>query len=102
MEKVTYEKIEVDRCTQCKGIYFDQFEKNQLLKMKGSEAIDIGDSKVGEKNDDAENVKCPRCSEQMTTMVSSGRRRVSFDCCMNCGGSYFDAGEFRSLWKPVP
>ena len=43
MEKVTHQAIEVDRCTGCKGIWFDMLEHEHLKAMKGSEAIDTGE-----------------------------------------------------------
>ena len=47
MVKVSFGGVEVDRCTDCEGLFFDEFEKEQLRKMKGADAIDIGDAKTG-------------------------------------------------------
>ena len=49
MEKVEYQTIEVDRCTSCHGIWFDMLEAQQLKAIAGSEEIDIGDPRAGEK-----------------------------------------------------
>ena len=43
MEKMTYKDIEVDRCTLCKGLWFDALEHEALRDTPGSEAIDSGD-----------------------------------------------------------
>jgi uncharacterized protein len=45
-EKVTYQNIEVDRCTGCKGIWFDLLEHKQLKGMAGSEKIDAGTART--------------------------------------------------------
>ena len=44
MELVTYEGVTIDRCTQCKGIWFDANEQKWLKEKKGSEVIDNGDA----------------------------------------------------------
>jgi Zn-finger nucleic acid-binding protein len=36
MERVIFGGVEVNRCTDCHGLFFDEFEKEQLLKMKHS------------------------------------------------------------------
>ena len=35
MEKVEYQSIEIDRCTNCYGIWFDMLEAEHLKEMKG-------------------------------------------------------------------
>ena len=47
MEPVTFGGIEVDRCTDCHGLFFAEFEKEQLRERKGAAATDCGDAKVG-------------------------------------------------------
>jgi Zn-finger nucleic acid-binding protein len=43
-EEVAYRRIEIDRCTDCKGIWFDALEAEMLAAMAGSELIDVGAS----------------------------------------------------------
>jgi Zn-finger nucleic acid-binding protein len=43
MEKVTFKDIEVDRCTNCKGLWYDMLEHEELKGLKNSEEIDTGD-----------------------------------------------------------
>jgi Zn-finger nucleic acid-binding protein len=47
MEVIEYNGIEIDRCTNCFGMWFDHLEKEDLKTLKGSETIDIGDDFVG-------------------------------------------------------
>lgn len=59
---ISFNDIEVDRCTGCKGLWFDVLKKDDLLKIKGSESIDIGDKQVGESYRDMRKIQCPKCS----------------------------------------
>ncbi len=60
MELVTFEGVTVDRCTECRGIWFDANEQKWLKEKKGSEVIDDGDASVGRKMDKINNYECPR------------------------------------------
>lgn len=95
MEIVVFEGVEVDRCTGCKGIWFDNREAETLKAMKGSEAIDIGDPKVGRSFNERGAVPCPRCTTPMVRMVDVDQPHIWYERCSVCNGVYFDAGEFR-------
>ncbi len=94
MEKVTFSSIEVDRCTGCKGIWFDMLEAEHLKDMKGSEAIDTGDPKLAEKFNEIKHVKCPLCQVDMIGMVDVQQPHIWYEGCPQCYGLFFDAGEF--------
>ena len=47
MEVVTFKTIEVERCTSCKGLWFDMLKQEDLKKLSGSEVIDTGDPEIG-------------------------------------------------------
>ncbi len=94
MEKVHYESIEVDRCTDCKGIWFDMLEHEHLKDLEGSEEIDIGDSKVGKQSNLVDQVDCPVCDARMIRMVDGRQPHIWFESCTVCYGVFFDAGEF--------
>jgi Zn-finger nucleic acid-binding protein len=95
MENVTFQTIDVERCTGCGGIWFDGLEREHLAGMKGSDAIDTGDPAVGRKMNEMKAVKCPACHESMIRMVDHRHPKVQFESCPVCYGVYFDAGEFR-------
>ncbi len=97
MEKVTFTDVEVDRCTDCQGIFFDEFEKEQLQKSRGASAIDIGDAKLGKEFNKVDRINCPRCGSLMIRMVDIDQPHIWFEHCTVCGGSFFDAGEFKDL-----
>jgi len=103
MEKVQFKSIEVDRCTHCRGIWFDMLEADRLKALAGSEAIDVGDPKVGRKHNQQGDINCPKCGTRMLAMVDARQPHIWYESCASCFGVYFDAGEFRdykeeSLW----
>jgi len=97
MQPVRFGEIEVDRCTQCQGLWFDAHEDRDLRHRKGAEALDIGDAKVGAARDAEGKVDCPRCRTRMVRMVDREQPHVWYESCSVCHGTFFDAGEFRDL-----
>ena len=97
MVKVVFEGVEVDRCVDCHGLWFDRFEREKLVKRRNSEEIDNGDPQLASEFDRVDCIICPRCESRMTPMVTLDLPRICFEQCTSCGGSFFDAGEFRHL-----
>jgi uncharacterized protein len=99
MEVIKQGSVEVDRCHNCKGIWFDEFELETLKKEEESEAVDTGDAKVGKEQNKIDRLTCPKCSTQMIRMVDLNQTHIWFEHCTVCGGNFLDAGEFRDLMK---
>lgn len=98
MESITYNTVTVDRCVECKGIWFDALEHQQLLDVRGSESIDIGNRRTGRKNNKIEKITCPKCKGAlMVDMVDLHQPHIWYEKCHVCSGAYFDAGEFTDL-----
>lgn len=97
MVSVSFAGIEVDRCTSCQGLFFDEFEKEQLRKLKGADTLDSGDPKTGHEFNQVDRILCPRCGSLMIRMVDLEQPHIWFEHCSVCGGSFFDAGEFKDL-----
>ena len=96
-EKVSFGEIEIERCLGCQGLWFDMLEKEDLVKIEHSEAIDIGDAQVGEEYDGLQYINCPQCSVNMLPMVDKDQAHIRYESCPICYGTFFDAGEFRDL-----
>ncbi|MCB1692139.1 MAG: zf-TFIIB domain-containing protein [Pseudomonadales bacterium] len=96
-EAVVFNDIEVERCLGCKGLWFDMLEKEDLVKMEGSEVIDIGSDQVGRKYNKIQEYDCPVCESHMIPMVDKDQFHIHYECCPACFGTFFDAGEFRDL-----
>jgi Zn-finger nucleic acid-binding protein len=92
MEAVTFQDIKVDRCTSCKGLWFDALEKDHLDALAGSESIDIGSSPASPM---PAHMDCPVCHTRMIDMVDIGNTTLRYKSCKVCYGLFFDAGEFR-------
>lgn len=97
MELVRYGGLEIDRCTNCKGLWFAGLEKEIMEKLEGSEVIDVGDPDVGEEYDKTDRYSCPECSGAMVRMVDVRQPHIHFEQCSVCYGTFFDAGEFKDL-----
>jgi uncharacterized protein len=97
MESVTFDKVTVDRCTSCKGIWFDANEQKQLFQAQGSEDIDIGDIRTGRKMDAVREINCPRCRVKMMEVEDVDQHHITFESCPECHGIFLDAGEFEDL-----
>jgi uncharacterized protein len=96
MESVRFHDITVDRCTACKGLWFDLMEHRHLRQIKGAaDAIDIGPARAGEHVDQPVKMNCPRCTAPMTRLRDVDDRQIVYEYCTICNGAFFDAGEFR-------
>ena len=96
-EQIVFGGIEIDRCTTCKGLWFDMLEKEDLLRIDGSAEIDLGPEQVDPKYAAMRNIECPRCAQTMLAMVDKDQYHIKFEACPACYGTFFDAGEFQDL-----
>lgn len=99
MDRVEYAEVTVDRCTHCRGLWFDAGEREKLMALDGSERLDIGTESARARWDPVDTIDCPRCEVRMLRLVDARTPSVHFEQCAECGGSFLDAGEFRAL-KP--
>ena len=97
MEAVVFDDVTVDRCTSCKGIWFDANEQKVLKSRKGGDAIDTGDAAIGKRWDKVTDIQCPRCNVPMIRMVEADEQPIDYEACTKCFGIFLDAGEFRHL-----
>lgn len=97
MEQIDYEGTEIDRCTICKGIWFDEGEIDVFGDEQAAAAIDVGSERTGIENNVQTNYQCPRCSGEMVKVVDPNRAHIWYETCSTCKGSYLDAGELRDF-----
>ena len=97
MEEVTYGRdMTIDRCTNCKGIWFDTGEVDKLKGKWMSEFVDTGDPSLGKEHDKIEEIDCPRCGKRMAAVSDSKQKHIWYESCAE-HGIYFDAGEFTDF-----
>ena len=97
METVTYESIQVERCTKCKGLWFDLREQEHLKGLRGSESIDVGSPEGGADYNKVGSIECSICHTPMIRMVDAIQPHIWYESCTSCNGIFFDAGEFRDF-----
>ena len=94
MEEVTYGKdMTIDRCTSCKGIWFDLGEAEMLKSKWMSEFIDSGDPVIGKEYNKVVDINCPTCGKEMDKIADPAQPHIWYEVCQE-HGMYFDAGEF--------
>ncbi|NNE05140.1 MAG: MFS transporter [Xanthomonadales bacterium] len=97
MEQIDYEGVEVDRCSVCNGVWFDEGEVEQLASRDAARAIDTGSARQGKKQNKVDEYRCPRCGGGMLKKTDQEQSHIWYETCGDCHGSFFDAGEFRDL-----
>jgi Zn-finger nucleic acid-binding protein len=97
MEQIMIDDTEVDRCTTCHGLWFDDGELEKLRTREAAAVLDIGDVKVGKEQNKVENYRCPRCAGEMNRHVDPEQPHIWLEQCESCKGSFFDAGELTDL-----
>lgn len=96
MEKVSTPAGEVDRCSGCKGLWFDILEHED--QRAHAAALDIGDAALGQQHNQHDQINCPVCANSpLIRMVDPQQPHIWFESCTVCYGRFFDAGEFRDL-----
>ncbi len=96
MEEIVYgQNVYVDRCTNCKGIWFDLGEAESLRGRWMSEVLDEGDENVGVAFNKIKDIDCPRCHKRMELRTDQNNPDLWYEACEE-HGVYFDAGEFAS------
>jgi Zn-finger nucleic acid-binding protein len=78
-------RVELDRCTFCRGLWFDGGELEQVLGKKVSAEVTTG-MKTSR--------NCPACQKPLEPAVLGGLRVES---CASCRGIFLDEGELVAL-----
>jgi len=99
---VEYQKIELDYCGNCQGVWFDAGELELILGSVG-----IGETKSILNNllqspaasTQEKKHKCPICHRNMKKVNISGTDHVIIDTCGREDGVWFDGGEVDHLIK---
>lgn len=97
MDALVVESVEVDRCSRCRGLWFDAGELETLADVAIADSIDAGPTDDGERLDNLDNYDCPRCGAGMKSAQDSRRPDLKFEICGACDGAFLDAGEFSEL-----
>jgi len=97
---VEQDKIELDHCTKCAGVWFDAGELELMLEKMGldrgalslAKIADLPDVKTVEKKR-----RCPVCGRKMKKRKIGGEAEVLIDVCQRGDGLWFDGGEVHQI-----
>jgi Zn-finger nucleic acid-binding protein len=101
---VEHNKIELDYCTSCQGVWFDSGELELFLNSMGidSRSVFLGNIlNSQEVQSTGKKRKCPICSKKMKKTIISRQPEIIIDVCQRGDGLWFDSGEVISLIKQV-
>jgi len=97
---VEHERIELDYCASCSGVWFDAGELELMLERMdlGSDSLLLGGMlALPEASTTEKKRKCPICGRKMKKVVVGQEPEVLIDVCPIGDGLWFDGGEVTQL-----
>jgi Zn-finger nucleic acid-binding protein len=101
---VEHNKIELDYCTSCQGVWFDSGELELFLNSMSldSRGVFLGNILSFQEVQSTEKKrKCPICNKKMKKTIIGKQPEILIDVCQRGDGLWFDSGEVASLVKQV-
>ena len=97
---VEQDKIELDHCTKCGGVWFDAGELELMLESMGRESgalslaqiVGLPEAETAEKKR-----RCPVCGRKMSKRDIGKEPEVLIDVCSWGDGLWFDGGEVHQI-----
>ncbi len=102
---VEHEKIELDHCVNCSGVWFDAGELELLLERMQLEGSVLSVDSVltsPEAKSSEKKRKCPICGKKMKKATVGHKPEVLIDACNRGDGLWFDSGEVGQLITQLP
>ncbi len=100
LKPIEVDHIELDRCEECRGLWFDPNELNEVLqhgRYKLVEPVFGGNTRLVSAPSNHTPGACPRCKTDLTAIESLVIDGLIYDDCPKCGGIWLDAGELAVL-----
>ena len=102
---VEHNRIELDYCPHCQGVWFDSGELELWLKPMGrvdgdqflADILKSPEAATAEKER-----KCPICHQKMRKIAAGRQPALLIDACPRGNGLWFDGGEVGHLLKELP
>ena len=97
---VEQDKIELDYCSNCSGVWFDAGELELMLEKMGldsnalfiAKVVDLPEAESAEKKR-----RCPICGQKMKKTKLGQQPKVLIDVCPQGDGLWFDGGEVHQI-----
>lgn len=90
---VISQSLEVDQCFICGGVWFDRGELDKYTTEKVTIINAPSVDRALDKELDAKQGKCPRCSVTMKKMPYEKEPSITIDFCEKCEGIWLDSTE---------
>jgi Zn-finger nucleic acid-binding protein len=90
-----YQRVEVDYCARCRGVWLDSGEI-ELLYGDAAAAREFLRSRNPVPRGEAPR-KCPECGARMLKEATDGERPVVYDRCRKGHGLWLDQGELATV-----
>jgi Zn-finger nucleic acid-binding protein len=97
---VEHERIELDYCTKCLGVWFDAGELELLVDRLSldKESLSLNDLWVLPEAKASEKARrCQICRKKMRKVYVGDEAKVLIDICPNRHGIWFDSGEVGQM-----
>jgi uncharacterized protein len=98
---VEYKKVELDYCTNCRGVWFDEGELNLFLNLAGGDVKSFTAANFSAIESGETIRKCPICSKKMIKSSIKECTEITIDVCPRNDGLWFDGGEVSTVVKQV-
>ncbi len=99
---VEQDKIELDHCPDCSGVWFDSGELGLMLERMGLDSSALSLAKVAdlpEAKSAEKKRRCPICGRKMRKTNIGEEPKVLIDVCPKGDGLWFDGGEIHQIIK---
>jgi Zn-finger nucleic acid-binding protein len=88
--------LEIERCSGCQGLWFDEFELAELREAQAAREVETGTSAPAAAAHSGP-LHCPKCQGRLLRMSDLRQPQVVYETCSICRGVFLDAGEFADL-----
>ncbi len=101
---VEHQRIELDYCTKCLGVWFDAGELELLVETAHLDAAEFSMAKIlalPDKKVKEATRKCSLCNKKMKKVAIGNDPEVIIDACPRGDGLWFDGGEVGQVIKQL-
>ncbi|MBM3132371.1 MAG: hypothetical protein FJZ95_04995 [Chloroflexi bacterium] len=102
---IEHERIELDYCPKCAGVWFDAGELELLFDAMQLEKAPFSLNSIltsPETKTDEKKRRCPICGRKMKKSTVGKEPEVLIDACSRGDGLWFDKGEVGQLVSQAP
>lgn len=98
MLTVELQRVEIDYCPDCSGIWLDQGELELLATDDATADNSLGTIRPVISTDEKK-YRCPVCSKKMNKVFIGNEKNIIIDQCRKGHGFWFDKGELQEIIK---